>query len=270
MHQPRVSGFARQFAVIFTAIFQVYAAYIGGQSTGAIAQEFRSLILPATYAFAIWGPIFILCAVYAVYQALPGQRENPVFRAIGWWTAGAFLANGVWIYVYDGRMFVLAQLVIFASFVCAGMAYLRFAREAPATRVASIDNWLVGPTLGLLFGWITAANVVSVANTLVSQGFAPVGQGAAVGGAALLLFGGAVAFFVILSTKTGAAGGWIAYGAAVIWALVAVAVEHWGASLLTASAAVIAAILVLVAMVGPWSGGPLRLPSGRAAAARGV
>jgi hypothetical protein len=267
MNQPSASDYARQFAVIFTAIFQVYASYVGGQSTGDIAQEFRSLILPATYAFAIWGPIFILCSVYAIYQALPAQRESPVFRAIGWWTAGAFLANGVWIYVYSGRLFVLAQLVIFASFVCAGMAYLRFASEVPGARATNIDNGLIGPTLGLLFGWITAANVVGLANTLVSQGLSPVGQGAGIGGAALLLFGGAVAFFVILSSKGGPAGAWIAYGAAVIWALVAVAVEQWSASLLTAGAAVVCAVLVLAALLGPWRGGPLRLSAGRAATA---
>ena len=264
MNQPRTGDYARQFAVLFTAIFQVYASYVGGQSTGTIAQEFRSLILPATYAFAIWGPIFILCGVYALYQALPAQRENPVFRAIGWWTAGAFLANGAWIYVYTARTFVLAQAVILASFICAGMAYLRFTREVPAARAANIDNWLVGPTLGLLFGWITAANVVGLANTLVSQGLSAEGQGAAIGGAALLLFGGAVAFAVILVSRSGPAGAWIAYGAAVIWALVAVIVEQWSASRLTAGAAIICAVLVLAALLGPWGGRPARLAPGGA------
>lgn len=267
MNESRAADYARQFAVIFTAIFQVYASAVGGQANGAIAQEFRSSILPATYAFAIWGPIFILCSLYAIYQALPAQRENPVFRAIGWWTAGTFLANGVWIYAFTGRQFVLAQLIIFASFICAGMAYVRFAHEASAARASNIENWLAGPAIGLLFGWITAANVVGLASTLVAQGMSPVGQGAAVGGAALLLFGGAVAFFVLIGSKTGATGAWVAYGAAVLWALTAVAIEQRNASMLTAAAAVVSIVLVLAALLGPWSGKPLGLSSGRAAAA---
>lgn len=158
MDQPRLSDVARQFAIVFAAIFQIYASYVVGTSVGAIAQEFRSPIIPAIYAFAIWGPIFILCLVYAVYQALPAQRENSVFRAIGWWTAGAFVANGAWSYAYTNRQFILAQVILLAGFVFAGGAYRRFVREASAARAKNLDNWLLGPALGLLFGWITAAN----------------------------------------------------------------------------------------------------------------
>lgn len=233
MEQPRLPDIARQFANVFAAIFQIYASYVVGSSVGTIAQEFRSTIIPATYAFAIWGPIFILCATYALYQALPAQREHPVFRAIGWWTAGAFLANGAWSYAYTNRQFILAQAIIVAGFVFAGGAYFRFTREAPEIPDGRIDNWIVGPALGLLFGWIIAANVAGLDGTLIAQGLAPIGQGAEIGGAALLLLGGGVAFLVILASRAGPHGAWIAFGAAVIWALVAVTVEQRTASTLT-------------------------------------
>ncbi|MFN8594095.1 MAG: hypothetical protein U0031_21785 [Thermomicrobiales bacterium] len=208
--QPSLSDVARQFAVVFTAIFQVYAAYSVGRDTGVIAQEFRSVILPATFAFAIWGPIYILCGLYALYQALPAERENPALRAAGWWSAGVFLANGVWLYVYVNRQFWLAQAIILLGLICAGMAYFRFVQHVPAPRATAVEKSLVGPALGLLFGWITAANVVGLANTLVSQGLDATGQGAELGGAALLLFGGAVAFFVILFSRSGTPGAWVA------------------------------------------------------------
>jgi hypothetical protein len=252
MNQSRLTDYTRQFAVIFGAIFQVYASYVDGNAVGAIAQETRSSILPASYAFAIWGPIFLLCGIYAIYQALPAQREDPRMRAIGWWTAAAFFANGLWTYAFTNRQFILAQLIILAGLLFAGGAYLRFARETPGDRATDIDNRLIGPTLGLLFGWLTAANVVGLAGTLVALGFAATGQGAEVGGAALLFLGGGVAFFVVLVSRRGASGAWIAYGAAVLWALAAIVVEHRNESLITTGAAVICAILVLLAMVGPW------------------
>jgi len=253
MDQPRLSDIARQFANIFAFIFQIYASYVVGSSVGTIAQEFRSLVFPATYAFSIWGPIFILCGVYAIYQALPAQRENPIFRAIGWWTAGAFIANGAWSYAYTNRQFILAQVIILAGFLCAAGAYIRFARVASPSRATRIDTQLVGPALGLLFGWITAANVVGLASTLIAQGLNADGQGAEVGASALLLFGGAVAFFVILLSKQGPASAWIAYGAAVLWALVAVIVEQRNDSVLTSATAVVCGLLVLLAMFGPWA-----------------
>ncbi len=242
---------ARQFANVFAAIFQVYASYTVGSSVGVIAQENRTSILPATYAFAIWGPIFILCGIYALYQALPAQRENPVFRAIGWWTVGAFFANGAWSYAYTNRQFILAQAIIFAGFVFAGSSYLRFARAAPTARATHIDDRLIGPTLGLLFGWLTAASIVGLAGTLIAQGSAATGQGAEIRNAALLLLGGAVAFFVIRASRKGPYGAWVSYGAAVLWALVAVIVEQWSTSTITTTVAVVAAVLVLLAALGP-------------------
>jgi hypothetical protein len=250
--EPRLGDIARQFAVVFAAIFQVYASYVGGASVGTIAQENRSLILPAGYAFSIWGAIFLLCGLYAIYQALPAQRENPTFRAIGWWTAGAFAANGAWIYAYTSRQFILAQAIIFAGFVFAGGAYLRFTRPNGSASVATIQRWVVGPALGLLFGWLTAANIVGLAGTLVAQGFAATGQGAEIGGGALLLLGGAVGFFVILVSKRGPEAAWIAYGAAVLWALAAIIVEQRSASTVTTGVAAVCAVLVLAAMIGPW------------------
>jgi hypothetical protein len=250
---------ARQIANVIAAIFQFYASYTVGSSVGVIAQEYRSPILPATYAFAIWGPIFILCGAYALLQALPGQRENLVFRGIGWWTVGAFLANGTWSYAYTNRQFVLAQAIIFAGFVFAAGSYLRFARAVPTARATHIDNWLIGPTLGLLFGWLTAASIVGLAGTLIAQGFATTGQGAEIRDAALLLLGGAVAFFVILASRRGPYGAWVSYGAAVLWALGAIIVEQRSTPNITTAVAVVAAVLVLVAAFGPW-GTPARPP----------
>jgi hypothetical protein len=252
MDGPRMNDVARQFASVFAAIFQIYASYTVGSSVGAIAQEYRSAILPATYAFAIWGLIFILCGVYALYQALPAQRENPIFRAIGWWTVGAFLANGAWSYAFTNRQFILAQGIILAGFVCAGGAYFSFGRVVPAARATNIDNWLIGPTLGLLFGWLTAANVVGLAGTLIASGFPARDQGAEIWDATLLLLGGAVACFVTVASRRGPYGAWVSFAAAMLWALVAVIVEQRSIPPITATTAAITAIMVIGAAVGRW------------------
>ena len=150
---------------------------------------------------------------------------------------GAFLTNGAWSYAYTSRQFLLAQVIIFAGFVFAGGSYLRFVRVVPAARATHIDNWLIGPTLGLLFGWLTAASIVGLAGTLIAQGFAASGQGAEIRDAALLLLGGAVAFFVILASRQGPYGAWVSYGAAVLWALLAIIVEQRSTSTITTAAA---------------------------------
>ena len=261
MGQPALRDVARQFANVFGAIFQVYASSIVGDAVGVIAQEYRSPILPASFAFAIWGPIFILCGFYAILQALPAERENPVFRSIGWWTAGAFLANGVWTYAFTNRQFVLAEGIIVAGLFLAGGAYLRFARTAPKGSATDLLNWLVAPALGLLFGWLTAAAVVGMANTLHVLGVT--GQSLERVAGALLLFGGLVASVVVLVTRTGPNGAWVSYCAAALWALVAIVVEQRSASALTTGVAIVSAMLVLVAVFGPWQ--TVSYPRGRLA-----
>lgn len=262
MTDTRLNDILRQFAVVVTAIAQVYVSYAIGRDVGTIAQENRSIILPATYAFAIWGLIFLLSLIYAIYQALPANRESPIFRAIGWWSAGAFLCNSAWNPIYINRQFVLSQVVILSGVLCAGMAYFRFVRAATPVRLTAIDTWVIAPALGLLFGWLTAANVVGLASVFVANGFAATGQGAETGGAALLLFGGAVAFFVVVFTRSGPTTAWVAYGAAVIWALIAVYLEQRNASMLVGVAAILGIVLIAAALVGPWSSTPrTRLPA---------
>jgi hypothetical protein len=254
--EPKFSDILRQFAVVFTAITQVYFSYSIGREVGGVAQENRSLILPASYAFSIWGAIFLLCLLYAVYQALPANRESPVFRAIGWWSAGAFLCNTIWNQVFISRQFALSQVVIFVGLLCAGMAYFRFVQTASPGHLTSVENWIVAPGLGLLFGWLTAANVVGLASVLVASGFEGSGEGAERGGAALLLLGCAIAFFVVTFSRSGPSSAWVAYGATIIWALVAVFLEQSSASMLVGAAAVIGVVLVIAAMIGPWTRAP--------------
>ena len=167
MADTRLNDMLRQFAVVLTAISQVYFSYAIGREVGGIAQENRSLILPASYAFSIWGAIFLLCLLYAVYQALPANRESPIFRAVGWWSAGAFLCNTIWNQIYINRQFVLSQVVIFCGVLFAGMAVFRFIQTAKPEHLSAVENWVVGPAFGLLFGWLTAANVVGLASVLV-------------------------------------------------------------------------------------------------------
>jgi hypothetical protein len=235
-----------------TAIFQVYASSLAGGEVGRIARGQRSLILPAGYAFTIWSLIFLLCVLYAVDQALPSRRANRVYQAVGWWSAAAFFCDGIWIFAYTNERFLLAQTIIIAGLIAAAGAFLRLARAAPWAKSTAIQRWIAGPAFGLLAGWLTAATVVGFAGTLISQGLAASGPAAALGAAALLLLGGGVAFFALLLGKPGPRPAWIAYAAAVLWALAAVAVEQRMASAVTTGAALICFTIVLAAVVFPW------------------
>lgn len=237
----------RQGLNLLGAIGQVVIGFF--TSVGSVSDEFGNPIVPAGYAFSIWGVIFALLGVYAVVQALPGQSTNYLFRTIGWWTAGAMIGNSLWTVLFGNRMFALAQVVIFLIALCAILALVTWTDVLAVRPANAIERWVVGLALGLLAGWVTAASFVGLAATLIANGWANDGTGAVVGGSGLLLFAGGIAAWALARSSAGPAIGWLAYGAAVIWALVAVVVRQSDRSALVTGTAIAIAVVVVVLLV---------------------
>lgn len=108
----------------------------------------------------------------------------------------------------------------------------------------------------MFLGWVTAANAVSVSSEAVRFGLVEGGGiGEALLGSGLLLIGGVVACGIILAGKNGLPQGYLAYGATVLWALVAVVVNQYDASLLTTGAATLSATAVALVLFGAFRGG---------------
>lgn len=250
----------RRWATVVGAVFQVLAGAL--VPIADIATEVPSLIIPAGYAFAIWGLIFLLSLVYAAYQMSPSRREDPLLRRVGWPLAGAFLLNGVWEVSVLLRQPVLLQVIIAGILACAAVAFVRLVRS-DRDALKKVERWLVTPTIALLFGWITAANVVSFNDMLVELGFLGTGLGSALVGGALLILGGLVTAAFVLVGRRGPVQGYALYAAAVLWGLVGVVANQYDASLVTSSAAVLAAAVVAASLLRPTRGEGTRTGAGR-------
>ncbi len=256
MGRGSAGDLARQVAVVLAVVFQTFGSALApaGADQAAISDANRTLVVPADYAFVIWGPIFVLCLAYAVYQALPAQRRDGLQRRIGWWAAGAFAGNGLWQVVFPREQFVLAQVLLVAALVLAAAALARVVRAAPLTPART---WLVAVPLALLLGWLTDAALVGMATTLVATGvWSSSGTVEAVVGALLLLAGAGIAAAVLRAARPLPAAALLAYAGAVIWGLVAVALNQADDSVLTTGAAVVAALAVAGALAAS-------LPRGR-------
>ena len=253
-------------ATVAGAFFQVAIPILTGQAIGQVSEENRSLVVPAGYAFAIWNLIFLLCFLYAAYQALPANRDNPLLRRVGWFFAGAFFLDGLWEILFPARQFLLAQVVIVSTFGCLAVAYLYLARETRRRALSVTESWLVTLPLGLFFGWVTAATFVGFATTFVALGLLGGGAGEALVGVALLLMGGLLASVVILYGRTAPGPKfYLPYAAAIVWALVAVIVNQYDDSIPTTGAAVFAGAIVVSALLGALRGGSPGKGAGRLA-----
>ena len=241
-------GFWR-VAVLLGAILQVAVPAIGfplGLDVGQVSDQNPTLVTPAGYAFAIWTPIFLLSFVYAVYQVLPFGREDALLTRVAPFAALTFLSNGVWTILFPLQLFVPSQVLFVFIFAFACIAHLLVQRGYDPQNRA--HRWLAAPTFGLLFGWITAAFLVGFATMLVGIEELGTGLNGALVGAGLLLVGGLISTGVILFGRGGPVAGYVSYAAAVLWALVAVVVNQYDASLLTTAAAIVAAVPVVIVL----------------------
>lgn len=73
-------------APIVFAILQILTPVLPqlgiGEPIGDRSDVVRSLVTPAGWAFSIWGPLYAGSLVFAVYQALPSQRDNGLLASI--------------------------------------------------------------------------------------------------------------------------------------------------------------------------------------------
>jgi hypothetical protein len=160
----------RQIAVVLITIITITinilanALPINGLNTGQISDTFKVFFVPAGYVFSIWGIIYIGLIAYAVYQALPAQRENPRLQATGWWVVLGGLANCAWIFLWQYELFVwtvAAMLILLASLI---VVYLRLG--IGRTKASTPEIWSVRVPFSIYLGWITVATVADISDVM--------------------------------------------------------------------------------------------------------
>ena len=97
---------------------------LNGLQTGEISDRFAVYFVPAGYVFSIWGLIYLALIGYAVFQALPSQRDNPRLQAIGYWFVLSCVANIVWLFLWHYEQFSWTLVAMLALLACLIVIYL--------------------------------------------------------------------------------------------------------------------------------------------------
>jgi len=160
----------RQSAVIVTVLVTLVvnglanALPLNGLNTGQISDRFKVYFVPAGYVFAIWGLIYLGLIAFAIFQALPSQRENPRLRATGWWISLGGLANSVWIFFWHYEQFPLTLITMLVLLGTLIVTYLRLG--IGRTTVPAAETWAVRLPFSIYLGWITVATVANATSLL--------------------------------------------------------------------------------------------------------
>jgi tryptophan-rich sensory protein len=231
-------------ALIGTVVFNYLSQSLrlNGNTNDELANRYDILYFPANYAFSIWGLIFVLLGAWAVYQALPSQRDNPHHARIGWLFVLSCLVNVGWLIAFQYEQFILSQIVmvLLLGVLIVIYARLNVGREPVSAR----DRALIHVPFSVYLGWISAATITNTAYVLYDQGYREqfLGLGAETWAVLLIAASAGLALFTILARRD------MVYALVIAWAVSAIGVRYQGVSPIAVST-LIATVVILLAII---------------------
>jgi hypothetical protein len=193
---------------------------LNGVSIGNLSNTlFASVqIIPANYAFAIWGLIYIGLIAFGIYQLQPSQRENPRLQHSGYLLAIACIAQCAWIYLFLDRLFPLSNLAMLGILVPLIVMYQRL--EIGRERVSRQERWFIHMPISIYLGWISVATIVNVAIGLYRLNWDGWGIAPSVWTVVMMTIAGVIAAVVSIQRHD------TAYVLVIVWALVAISIRQ--------------------------------------------
>ena len=219
-----------------------------GLSTAQISDRFHVFFVPAGYVFSIWGLIYIGLIAFAVYQALPSRRENPILRRIGYPVVVSGLANMVWLFLWHYEQFTLTLVVMLGLLAVLIVVYWELG--IGRTKVSTAETWAVRVPFSVYLGWITVATIANVTDVLYYWQWD--GFGISARNWTLILFAAVLVIAGLMSLTRRD----IAYNLVIVWALVGIAVKQSAAKSILVASLATAVLVVVVLLYSMYRGMP--------------
>jgi len=209
---------------------------LGGVTTGEVSDRYPSLFTPAGYVFSIWGLIYLLLGVFAVYQALPAQRDNPRLVRLGYLFVISCAFNVAWLFAWHYGQIALTMLLMLGLLVSLILLYERL--EIGKTKVSRREALAVRLPFSVYLGWITVATIANVSVLLIDLGYtggwlAPLW--------ALVAIAAATAIGLLVLGRRGD----VPFVLVLVWAFIGIATKQWGAEVLVVLGALLTAGVLL-------------------------
>lgn len=199
---------------------------INGHNTAEISDYYANLFTPAGLTFSIWGLIYLLLALFTLYQSglfqsswkfLNEDLLNKI-RTLFMFNA---LANAAWIFTWHYQLIPLSMALMIVILITLIFIVDTLRKEKMTRR----ETFFVKLPFSIYFGWITVATIANLTALLVSLGWHGVfGLSDADWTRVILVVGMLVAAAVIIINKD------IAYGLVPIWAYAGIVIKHTSAT----------------------------------------
>lgn len=236
-------------AILATFAVNVWSnlAPITGLTIGEISNQFFSdvLIIPANYAFIIWGVIYLGLITFAIYQVLPAQRDHSMLQRIGSLVIISSLVQIGWVFLFLYQQFSLSVIAMLG--ILLPLIGIHQAAYTQPNRASRQQRWFVRLPFSIYLGWISVATIVNVAIALDAVNWNGWGLSPAIWTIIMLCVGAVLGAILLLRWSD------VAYPLVLMWAFVGVAVrqsDRLPIALVASSLTVVLLVLVLAQLRG--------------------
>ncbi len=241
----KIYAWANLLLILFVIAWNYYVntGNINGQTVGELSDKYANLFTPAGYAFSIWGIIFIGLlglGIFQVRRAYQTTVDNNFVTQIGPWLLLANVGNALWIWFWLQEYTGLSVLIMLVILIALTTLVIRLNIATQARERAQI-LWIQTP-ISLYAGWIAVATIANISAYLAKLNWA-----------GLLSESAWTVVMIIIATALNAWLLWTrrmsVYAGVGAWALMAIAVRHWGQLPILAWFAAGGAALLLIGIV---------------------
>ena len=226
---------------------------LNGLNIGAISNTlFKDvLIIPANYAFVVWGLIYLGLFVLGGYQFLPQKKKDKDLRKTGYLLVIACVAQSIWVYLFLSRLFALSVIAMLAILVPLIIIYRVL--SSSKKRASSRKKLCLHTPVSIYLSWISVATVVNVACALYFHGWNGWGINSQVWTMIMLVVATTIATVIVIRYRD------FAYTGVTIWALIAIAkrsegiaIKHSNIEILMNLSIFLAVILMFIVIIQSW------------------
>ncbi len=215
---------------------------INGLTTGEVSDRFDVLFVPAAYVFSIWGLIYLLLIIFAIYIVTKRGQENEDIDSITWWFIASNILNAAWIIFWHYEQFPVTMIVMLGLLISLIAIYLKL--DIGKKVRGLIEKLVVATPFSIYLGWITVATVANAGNLLYVLGWrgGPISQS---GWTVIMIVIASILGVLMIFRRNE-----LAYPLVLTWAFVGIWVKQQGENNFVAVSALIMAILIAALAIG--------------------
>lgn len=193
---------------------------INNITTREVSDLYANLFAPAPLTYAIWGLIYLLLAMYTLYQMglFHGNQvfNSDLIRYINILFSTSSVLNIIWIFLWHFQIIPASLIIMIIILICLAFINREFKLEQLTTR----EKLFIRLPFSIYFGWITVATIANAVTFFVSIGWKGLGLSDAAWTVIVLFAGTVIGLAALLKNKD------IEYGLVLVWAYIGIHIKH--------------------------------------------